>query len=421
MRVTDENKRDVVLVTGGAGFIGSWTAECLLQRGERVVIIDEVNDYYNPKIKMGNLNRLQTMFPSDDQLAVYIGDIADKQLVEDIFEKEGIRRVVHLAARAGVRASIDDPYTYLHSNVEGTMVLLEAARKFKVSNFVYASSSSVYGNDLIPPFKETDNTDHPISPYAATKKACEALAYTYSHLYGLNTSGLRFFTVYGPRGRPDMAIFKFIDKIYNGVAIDQYGDGNSMRDYTYIEDIVSGVIGALDNPRKYEIYNLGNGNPVNLLEMIKIMEESLGIEAKRNYLPMQAGDVDLTCADISHAQEVIGYKPKTRLREGIEKTVKWYKEEYVVQKLSTSAELEVPSETGKFMRNKTRSFSLISGMSSDLSLTPSSSPSPIRKSAFLEVSRGQASSLALLTFAATTVIFVYSFLTDTTSSLLVLQ
>jgi UDP-glucuronate 4-epimerase len=252
-----------------------------------------------------------------------------------IFDEEKIELVCHLAARAGVRASIDDPYVYLSSNVEGTLVLLEESRRCKVSNFVYASSSSVYGNDLEIPFGELDATDRPISPYAATKKACEVMAYTYSHLYGLNCSGLRFFTVYGPRGRPDMAVFKFIDQIYNGETIHRYGDGTTKRDYTYIDDIVSGVIASLDTPRLYEIYNLGNGNPVRLSKMIEIIEQSLAIKAKIEVLPKQPGDVDMTYADISRAQELLGYEPRTSLAEGLQKTVEWYVTEYVQTVAST--------------------------------------------------------------------------------------
>jgi UDP-glucuronate 4-epimerase len=214
-------------------------------------------------------------------------------------------------------------------SVEGTLVLLEESRRCKVSNFVYASSSSVYGNDLEIPFGELDATDKPISPYAATKKACEVMAYTYSHLYNLNCSGLRFFTVYGPRGRPDMAVFKFIDKIYNGETIHRYGDGTTKRDYTYIDDIVSGVIASLDTPRLYEVYNLGNGNPVRLSKMIEIIEKCMNIPAKIEVLPKQPGDVDMTYADISRAQELLGYEPRTSLEEGLQKTVEWYLNDYV--------------------------------------------------------------------------------------------
>jgi UDP-glucuronate 4-epimerase len=355
MRDSECKRESVVLLTGGAGFIGSHTADHLLTRGDRVVIVDNMNDYYDPKLKLNNLDYLRQKH-GNSNLTIIEGDISDKALMAKIFEEYQPDLVCHLAARAGVRASIEDPFTYLQANIEGTMVLLEESRKIKVKNFVYASSSSVYGNDLEPPFHEVDNTSKPISQYAATKKACELFAYTYSHLYKLPVSGLRFFTVYGPRGRPDMAIFKFIDKIYNGQTIDQYGDGNSMRDYTFVEDIVSGIVGALDNPQPYEVYNLGNGRPVNLKRMIECMQEALGIEANIRKLPMQAGDVDLTCADISHAQEMIGYSPKTTLEEGIRKTVEWYVNEYVPAKQAAATaskkeeeagEIEVSAEAGE--------------------------------------------------------------------------
>jgi UDP-glucuronate 4-epimerase len=325
-----------VLVTGGAGFIGSHTAERLLNRGDKVVIIDNMNDYYSVAQKEANLQYLQSRFGNSGRLRIYRGDICDKELVSRIFKEEGIELVCHLAARAGVRASIDDPFTYLSSNVEGTLVLLEQSRLLKIKNFVYASSSSVYGNDLEIPFAELDCTDKPISPYAATKKACEVMTYTYSHLYGLNCSGLRFFTVYGPRGRPDMAVFKFIDKIYNGVQIQRYGDGTTERDYTFVDDIVSGIVGAIDTPRRYEIYNLGNGNPVNLSRMIEIIESCLNIPANIVVLPKQPGDVDMTHADISRAQELLNYKPLTLIEDGLRKTVEWYLDEHLRQREKAS-------------------------------------------------------------------------------------
>ena len=250
--------------------------------------------------------------------------------------------ICHLAARAGVRASIDDPYNYLASNVEGTLVLLEETRKAEglVRNFVFASSSSVYGNAARAQLSEDDKTDAPISPYAATKKMIELLAYTYSHLHGIKCSGLRFFTVYGPRGRPDMAAFKFIHRIYNELSIDRYGDGSTKRDYTYIDDIVSGVVAALDTPRDFEVYNLGNGSPVLLSKMISIIEKATGKRAVINTLPQQAGDVDMTNADISKASALLGYKPSTPLEEGLVKTVEWYRDEFVLRRELTAEDLE---------------------------------------------------------------------------------
>lgn len=331
-----------MLLTGGAGFIGCHTAEALLSRGDFVVIVDNMNDYYDPAIKVANIEYLHKKFGETGRLKFVQGDISNRELMRDVFESEQVNLVCHLAARAGVRASIDDPFTYLEANITGTMVLLEEAKlsNGRVTNFVYASSSSVYGNDLEIPFAEFDPTDRPISPYAATKKACEVLAYTYSHLYGLPCSGLRFFTVYGPRGRPDMAIFKFIDKIYNGRTIDRYGDGSTLRDYTFVEDIVAGIVSALDTPRAYELYNLGNGNPVLLSRMIEIIEDALGIKAKINILPAQAGDVDMTCADISKSKSLLGYNPKTPLEKGLRKTVDWYLKEYLtaVKQISLNEE-----------------------------------------------------------------------------------
>jgi len=263
-------------------------------------------------------------------LEVVIGDICDEKLVSEVFST-GIDAVCHLAARAGVRVSIEDPITYIDVNIKGTVVLLEAARKHKAGNFVFASSSSVYGEASSKTgFRENDSvTDKPISPYAATKKACESLGYVYSQLYGLPVTGLRFFTVYGPHGRPDMAIFKFIDKIYHDKVIDQYGSGDSMRDYTYIDDIVAGVLVALDTPRPYEIFNLGNNSPVHLTELIEIIETTLGKSAKKNVIDNQLGDTSFTCADISKAKEMLGYSPCVSLKQGIELTVDWYLNEYL--------------------------------------------------------------------------------------------
>ena len=232
----------------------------------------------------------------------------------------------HLAARAGVRPSIVDPFVYVHSNIEGTTRLLEMSRKYEVQNFVYASSSSVYGSSTNEVLSESDVVDKPVSPYAATKKACELLAYTWHHLYGLNCTGLRFFTVYGPFGRPDMAPFKFIDRVYNGMTIQQYGDGSTSRDYTYIDDIAQGVVLAIDKPLGYEVLNLGNGDPYCLKDFIGLVEKHTGRAALIDVLPEQPGDVPRTCADISKAKALLGYNPRTTFEEGIKNTVAWYKE-----------------------------------------------------------------------------------------------
>lgn len=316
-----------VLLTGGAGFIGSHTAEVLLARGDEVVLVDEVNDYYDVRIKRANLALLREQW-GGDRLRIYEGDLCDVPFITKIFEEEQPKWVVHLAARAGVRPSIQDPFIYIHSNVEATTRLLELARLHGNESFVFASSSSVYGGSKEEVFSETDVVDFPVSPYAATKKACELMAYTYHHLYGLNIAGLRFFTVYGPRGRPDMAPFKFVDRVSRGLEIQQFGDGSSSRDYTYIDDIVDGVVRSLDTPLGYQIYNLGNGNPVGLRDFIEIVEKATGKEAQITILPDQPGDVPRTAADISKARRLLGYEPKVAFAEGIRRLAAWYRESY---------------------------------------------------------------------------------------------
>lgn len=316
-----------VLVTGGAGFIGSHVADYLLQRGDDVVIVDEINEYYDVNLKQSNLKLLLSKYGSS-RLSIYYGDICDEKFMEDIFKETNIDWVCHMAARAGVRPSITDPYVYIHSNIEGTTRLLELSCKYKVQNFVFASSSSVYGGLKSNYFSEDDNVDNPVSPYAASKKACELLAYTYHHLYGLNVAGLRFFTVYGPRGRPDMAPYKFIDRISRGMQIQQFGDGSSSRDYTYIADIVDGIVRSLDRPNGYEIYNLGKGSGTSLSNFIALVQKYTEKKALVKILPNQPGDVPYTCADVRKAQSLLGYKAKVSFEEGIERTVQWYNEAY---------------------------------------------------------------------------------------------
>jgi len=313
-----------VLVTGGAGFIGSHVAEYLLARGDDVVIIDEVNDYYDTSIKETNLSLLRKKY-TPDRVSIYRGDICDEELMTEIFEKEKPEWVCHLAARAGVRPSIQDPFVYIHSNIKGTTMLMELSHRYGVKNFVFASSSSVYGGSKSTFFSEEEVVDNPVSPYAATKKACELLAYTYHHLYNLNVSGLRFFTVYGDRGRPDMAPFKFIDRVSRGLEIQQFGDGSSSRDYTYISDIVDGVVRSIDRPYPYEIFNLGKGNGTSLKEFIGLVQKHTGKKATINVLPNQPGDVPYTCADVRKASKLLGYHAKVSFEEGIRRTVKWYK------------------------------------------------------------------------------------------------
>ena len=291
-----------------------------------MVIIDEVNDYYDTSIKESNLRLLQEKY-SSDRICIYKGDICDEELMTEIFEGENPQWVCHLAARAGVRPSIQDPYIYIHSNIKGTTLLLELSHKFKVKNFVFASSSSVYGGSKSSFFSEDEVVDHPVSQYAATKKACELLAYTYHHLYNLNVSGLRFFTVYGDRGRPDMAPFKFIDRISRGMEIHQFGDGSSSRDYTYIDDIVDGVVRSIDRPYAYEIFNLGKGSGTSLKEFIHLVQKHTGKKASIKVLSDQPGDVPYTCADVSKAAELLGYEAKVSFDDGIRKTVEWYKRE----------------------------------------------------------------------------------------------
>ena len=321
-----------VLVTGGAGFIGSHVAEYLLNRGDDVVIIDEVNDYYDVTIKESNLKNLRSKYPQSNRLKIYRGDICDEELMTNIFETDRPQWVCHMAARAGVRPSIQDPYIYIHSNVHGTTRLMELSARYGVQNFVFASSSSVYGDSTSTYFSEEEVVDHPVSPYAATKKACELLAYTYHHLYKLNVSALRFFTVYGPRGRPDMAPFKFIDRVSRGAEIQQFGDGSSSRDYTYIDDIVDGVVRSIDRPYAYQIFNVGKGNGTSLKEFIDLVQKHTGKVAKVKVMPDQPGDVPYTCADVSKASYLLGYESKVSFEEGIRRTAEWYQDAYMGKK-----------------------------------------------------------------------------------------
>jgi UDP-glucuronate 4-epimerase len=329
-----------VLVTGGAGFIGSHVAEYLLARGDDVVIVDEMNDYYDVRIKRHNLEYLREKYPDSNRLAIYRGDICDEALMQRIFETERPEWICHMAARAGVRPSIQDPYIYIHSNIKGTTNLMELSAKYGVKNFVFASSSSVYGGSKSTYFSEEENVDHPVSPYAASKKACELLAYTYHHLYNLNVSALRFFTVYGPRGRPDMAPFKFIDRISRGVEIQQFGDGSSSRDYTYIDDIVDGVVRAIDRPHAYEVFNLGKGSGTSLKDFISIVETHVERAAHVRIMPDQPGDVPYTCADVSKAKTMLGYESKVDFDEGIRRTAHWYSSAYATHCIEVCPEMQ---------------------------------------------------------------------------------
>ncbi len=312
-----------ILVTGGAGFIGSHVCDALLARGDQVICIDDFNDYYDPEIKEKNvsahLNNLS--------FHLFKTDILDFKVMEKIFVDFTPDKVIHIAARAGVRPSITNPFLYEEVNIKGTLNLLELAKMFKIKNFIFSSSSSVYGNREKVPFSETDNVDFPISPYAATKRAGELFCYTFHHLYGLNVSCLRFFTVYGPRGRVDMAPLKFTSLIDKGEEIEIYGDGTSKRDYTYISDIVAGILAALDQNFAYEIFNLGNSQPVPLNYFVSLIENELGKKAKIKHVHQQQGDVEITYADISKSESLLGYRPKVSIEEGLKKMVDWYKEQ----------------------------------------------------------------------------------------------
>ena len=313
-------------ITGGAGFIGSTLSQKLIEQGNKVVTIDNFCDFYNPKIKEDNVKELL----QNENFKLYRADIRDRQAIKEIFDENDIDIVMHLAAMAGVRPSIENPILYQEVNCMGTQNILEEMREHNVKNGVFASSSSVYGNCKEVPFREDMIVDYAISPYAATKKANEVMAHVYHKLFDMNIVMLRFFTVYGPKQRPDLAINKFTRLMLEDKEIPMFGDGTTSRDYTYIDDIVDGIIKSCDycmsNKDVYEILNLGNSSPTTLKEMINIIGEVLEIEPKIKQLPMQPGDVDRTYADISKTKKIIGYQPKTTFKEGIENFVKWYKE-----------------------------------------------------------------------------------------------
>lgn len=317
-------KNSAVLVTGSAGFIGFHVSKRLLEMGESVVGIDNLNEYYDVNLKKARLEILK----SYNNFIFYKEDIQNFQALEGIFESHNLDFICNLAAQAGVRYSLKAPFSYQKSNLEGFLTLLELARKYSVKNFVYASSSSVYGDNKKVPFSVDDRVDTPVSLYAATKKANELIAHAYSHLYQIPCTGLRFFTVYGPWGRPDMALFLFTDAILKKRPINVYNYGNMKRDFTYIDDIVDGTIAALKRAVPYEIFNLGNSQSVELLDFIRILEEVLGQEAQKNMTPIQPGDVPETAADIRKSRELLGFDPKTPLEKGIRRFVRWYREYY---------------------------------------------------------------------------------------------
>ncbi|MFL6546386.1 MAG: SDR family NAD(P)-dependent oxidoreductase [Candidatus Udaeobacter sp.] len=308
-----------VLVTGGAGFIGSHLVEKLLASGHEVVILDDFNDFYDPQTKHANIAGLAR------DVTVYHVDLRDTESVRNLFHREKVDAIAHLAARAGVRPSIQQPRLYNDTKVTGTLHLLEAARVTEVERFVFASSSSVYGASKRIPFSEDEHLTQTFSPYAATKIAGEFLCSTYSHLYNLRVVALRYFTVYGPRQRPDLAIHQFTRRIYAGQPIDQFGDGSTRRDYTYIDDVIQGTMAALQYEGSlFDIFNLGENDTIQLKDLIAAIENALGKKAKINQLPEQPGDMPLTCADISKARKLLCYKPTTRLSDGLPRFIEWF-------------------------------------------------------------------------------------------------
>ncbi|HDU4552411.1 TPA: NAD-dependent epimerase [Klebsiella aerogenes] len=329
------------LVTGAGGFIGFHVSQRLLKDGHHVVGIDNLNDYYDVSLKQARLNLLQSSLFTFHKM-----DLADRPQMEQLFVSEKFDRVIHLAAQAGVRYSLENPHAYADSNLMGFLNILEGCRHNKVQHLIYASSSSVYGLNRKMPFSTDDSVDHPVSLYAATKKANELMAHTYAHLYGIPTTGLRFFTVYGPWGRPDMALFKFTKAMLEGGSIDVYNHGKMKRDFTYIDDIVEAIIrlqnvvpqpdsdwtvesgSPATSSAPYRVYNIGNSSPVELMDYITALEDALGIKAKKNMMPMQPGDVMETSADTADLYNTIDFKPETSVRKGVENFVCWYKKYY---------------------------------------------------------------------------------------------
>lgn len=331
-----------ILVTGAAGFIGMHTALRLIERGDEVLGLDNLNDYYDVDLKTARLERLA----KHDNFCFRRMSVEDRDGMSRLFEEVKPNRVVHLAAQAGVRYSLQNPYSYVDANLQGFINILEGCRHSGVEHLVYASSSSVYGDNLRLPFSEHHNVDHPISLYAATKKANELMAHSYSHLFGIPTSGLRFFTVYGPWGRPDMALFLFTQAILDGRPIEVFNDGQMIRDFTYIDDIVEGIVRVLDKPATasdqfdgmapdpaisaapYRVFNIGNGRPVPLMAYIAALEKAIGVDAQKRYLPMQPGDVPATSADTSELQAWVGFSPDTAVEVGVRRFVEWYRTFY---------------------------------------------------------------------------------------------
>lgn len=338
----------MILVTGAAGFIGFHTSKKLLEEGAEIVGLDNLNDYYDVNLKNARLKQLEGY----SNFTFIKASLEDKAAIDSVFKKYNFKTVINLAAQAGVRYSLKNPYAYVDSNITGFLNILEACRHNKVEHLVYASSSSVYGANTAMPFSVHQNVDHPLSLYAASKKSNELMAHTYSHLYNIPTTGLRFFTVYGPWGRPDMALFIFTKAILEGKSIDVFNHGNMRRDFTYIDDIVEGVVRVSkripkansnwdsNNPdpafskAPYNLYNIGNNNPVQLLEMIETLEKAIGKKAQKNMMPIQPGDVPETYANVDDLERDVGFKPKTPIHDGIHNFVKWYKTFYNIQDIA---------------------------------------------------------------------------------------
>ncbi len=313
-----------VLITGTAGFIGFHLARHLLKRGYQIIGYDNVNEYYDVTLKKSRMKVLDGF----DNYIFHKADLCDREELDRVVKEHRPDKFCNLAAQAGVRYSLEHPRTYIDSNLVGFLNVLETCRHNGIKDLVYASSSSVYGGNTKVPFSVEDNVDSPISLYAATKKSNELMAHVYSHLFGMNTTGLRFFTVYGPFGRPDMALFKFTKAIKEDEPIDVFNFGKMERDFTYVDDIVSGITACLERPFKYEVFNLGNNRPADLEYFISLIEKELGKEAKKNYMPLQPGDVPKTYADIDHSKQLLGYEPVTSLEQGIHNFIEWYNEYY---------------------------------------------------------------------------------------------
>ncbi|MBI5969923.1 MAG: GDP-mannose 4,6-dehydratase [Deltaproteobacteria bacterium] len=309
-----------IIITGGAGFIGSHLTEALLNKGDTVAVIDDFNSFYDPALKRENVKG----FAKNPRLTLFEGDITDREKVTRSIGSFSPDVICHLGARAGVRPSIQDPLLYERVNCQGTLNILEAVKDLRLKNFVFASSSSVYGINSKTPFSEEDPITRPISPYASTKRAGELFCFTYSHLYGLPATCLRFFTVYGERGRPDMAVAKFTRLIHEGKPIEVYGDGSALRDFTYVSDIISGVVNAVYNPSSYEIVNIGGSKTVTVKRLIEVIETSLGKKAQIKFSVPAPGDAPITYADVTKAKKLFGFEPKVRIEEGVARYVKWF-------------------------------------------------------------------------------------------------